>query len=166
MCSRIIDTHRMLTTLGLDSGGVPSDAQFLILGWNQQYCIEEHAGKSCSGREVGAFSFLLLGPKRLLLSTLSASYPCRFKQYEGKFAALQAINQGLQKENDKLRRELARVDAPITDAGECVRACLCARVCPEHAHVCIFIKCRCSLCSLLRYWCNYWRLETCSKACF
>ncbi|KAF5832649.1 hypothetical protein DUNSADRAFT_11394 [Dunaliella salina] len=42
----------------------------------------------------------------------------KVKQVEGKLAALQAINQGLQKENDKLRRELARIDAPPTDAEE------------------------------------------------
>eukprot|EP00983_Pelagomonas_calceolata_P107469 1159346-Pelagomonas_calceolata.AAC.2 len=42
----------------------------------------------------------------------------KVKQFEGKLAALQAINQGLQKENDKLRRELARIDAPPTDAEE------------------------------------------------
>jgi hypothetical protein len=45
------------------------------------------------------------------------THACRVKQYEGKFAALQAISQGLQKENDKLRRELSKVDNPATDAG-------------------------------------------------
>lgn len=43
--------------------------------------------------------------------------PCRVKQYESKLAALNAINSALQKENDKLREELAHAQDPTTDAG-------------------------------------------------
>lgn len=41
----------------------------------------------------------------------------RVKQYESKLAALNAINSALQKENDKLRKDLARASMPTTDAG-------------------------------------------------
>lgn len=42
---------------------------------------------------------------------------CRVKTYEKKVAALSAINSGLQKENDKLRKDLAHRAMPTTDAG-------------------------------------------------
>jgi hypothetical protein len=42
----------------------------------------------------------------------------RVKHYESKLAALNAINSALQKENDKLREELALAQDPTTDAGE------------------------------------------------
>ena len=43
---------------------------------------------------------------------------CRVKLYEGKLAALNAINSALQKENGQLRKQLARAEMPETDAGE------------------------------------------------
>lgn len=55
------------------------------------------------------------------LPSLSRSL-CRVKQYESKLAALNAINSALQKENDKLRAELAEAQDPTTDAGVCVCA--------------------------------------------
>lgn len=39
----------------------------------------------------------------------------RVKGYESKLAALSAINSALQKENDKLRKDAARL--PVSDAG-------------------------------------------------
>lgn len=42
----------------------------------------------------------------------------RVKSYEGKLAALNAVNSALQKENDQLRAELDEASAPKTDAGK------------------------------------------------
>lgn len=43
---------------------------------------------------------------------------CRVKQYEGKLAALSALNSALQKECDQLRDELDEALQPKTEAGE------------------------------------------------
>jgi hypothetical protein len=43
----------------------------------------------------------------LELTEFDNCFVCRVKQLQGKYVALEAINSGLNKENDKLRRELA-----------------------------------------------------------
>jgi hypothetical protein len=50
---------------------------------------------------------------------------CRVKQYEGKLAALNAINSALQNENGQLRKQLARAELPENDAGECTQRLGC-----------------------------------------